>query len=62
MAPGHGDVFKAAMEQNREASEYECESGRETLRDQFEKTYVPEYINVYGGILCILLFILYFVD
>jgi len=37
------------MEKTRVVAEEECESGRETLRDKFEETYVSPYISVYRG-------------
>ena len=49
-AKGHGDVFKAAMGQNRYAAEEECETGRETLLDQLEQTYVANYLAVFKGL------------
>ena len=47
--PGHGDVFTTALQQNRDAAEKQCQSGRETLRVQLEQTYVPQFIRVIQG-------------
>jgi len=42
-------VFLAAMEQNRDAAEKECETGRETLLDQLDHTDVRDFVQVFKG-------------
>ncbi len=49
LLPGHGDVFTTALEQNRDAAEKQCQSGRETLRVQLAQTYVPQFIRIIQG-------------
>ncbi len=43
-------MFTAAMQENRDAALKECQSGRETLGDQLDKTYVAQFVRILKGI------------